>query len=233
MDKTLVPQDEVGLQPLAQSHEADQVERELKALFMKLYADLIRPDERRVNTVGMPHLGPFDQVEQAVKADGLALLRQGVPDAMRYVFKAWRARNPKRGLHMLRLYLQLLWPNSWTMNQLWQLKSGTYPDELAIEDGGDHFLTSRVAVKISAGITDGADVAAMVPALRSVVPARLLLGITIEQVIDSEMAVANGGYQGLVLQQFEGDFDRLDQPWEVGQAAYRGGAIHFVTGDFQ
>lgn len=233
MAKLLEPQERPALQPLVNSHEADQVEAELKALFIRLFEQHIRPSERRVFTLGAPHLGPFDQVEQAVKAEGLALIRQGEPEAMRTIFKAWRGLNPKRGLHMLRLYLQLMWPNSWTMNQMWQLKTGTYPNELSPTDGGNHFLTSRVAVKINANITDGADVAAVLPAMRSVLPARLLLGVTIEQIMESSVGLANGLYQGMVLQRFEGEFDRNDEPLLMSNGAYQGASIHFVEGDFQ
>lgn len=228
----LLEVDQPDLLPLRHSHEANQVEAELKAVFMDLVANYVRERERNIHTLGVPHLGGQDQFERAVKQDGLALLRAGDQRAMRYLFKAWKARNPKRGLHILRLYLQLLWPNSWECNQQWQDKSAPYPTALSDTDGGNHYLTSRVRVKISAGITDGSDVAVVAPALRSVVPAKVLLNVVIEQGLNSEWVVASGAY-GLVFQQFTVAFDRPEDPMAVASGGYLGAQIHTFTGTFQ
>jgi hypothetical protein len=191
-DNPLTPQAAPALAPLVNSQEFDPLEAELKALFIQQFETFIRPTERAINTSGMPHLGPFSQVEQAVKAEGLALVRRTNADeaAMRYVFKAWRAGNPKRGLHMLRIYLQMLWPNGWVVEQMWQDKAQPYPTALVNHDAGNHYLTSRVAVTISGVASDGSDVAIVTPALRSVMPARLLLQVTVAQVLSSEIGMA-------------------------------------------
>lgn len=201
----LIPVVEPDLAPLRNSHEANQVESDLKAIFLEMVEQFIRDDERNIHMLGMPHLGSLEQFERALKQDGLALIRSVDQAAMRYVFKAWKARNPRRGLHMLKLYLRLLWPNSWECTQMWQDRAQTYPAGLVASDGGNHFLTSRVNVKISAGITDGADVATVAPALRSVVPAKVVLNLAIEQVAAAEIAAASAIY-GLVFQQFDASF---------------------------
>jgi hypothetical protein len=167
------------MQPLRESHEADTLESELKALFIELLGDFVRPAERLTNTVGIPHIGAFTQVERAVGAEGLALQRRGDQNAMRYVFRSWRARNPKRGLHMLKTYLQLLWPNGWEMHQQWHKNGAPYTSDMSDTDEGDHYLTSRVMVFVHTATTDGSDVASVAPSLRSVVPARIVLSVQV------------------------------------------------------
>lgn len=202
----LTPQDEPDLGPLRASHEANQIESELKGLFMAMLDAFVRPGEREINTIGTPHLGPFSQVERAVKNEGLALYRRSDEDAMRYLFRAWRARNPKRGLHMLRCYLQLLWPDGWTVDQFYQLKTAPYPESLTTIAHASKFLTSRVRVGIESPDTTGDDVLAAVPALRSVVPARILLQFTMLTRTDNKLALATAMYTGFQFQQFEGTF---------------------------
>ena len=205
-DFPLIPQPEPDLTPLRESHEADVTEAELKGLFMHLLETFIRPAEDEIKTIGIPHIGPLEQFERAVKNEGLALVRRGDEETMRFLFRAWKARNPKRGLHMLRLYLRLLWPEGWRVNQLWCARDGTYPVDLVLSDGGNHFLTSRVNVVISSGVTSGADVDAVAPALRSVVPARIVLSITLEQRSESEIGLCTGFYTGTAIQSFTANF---------------------------
>jgi hypothetical protein len=195
---------DVDLAPLRNSHEATQLEAELKLLFIHLFNQYVRPQERETNTAGTPHLGPFVQVERAVKSEGLSLFRKADDGAMRYLFRSWRARNPKRGLHMLQAYLQLLWPNAITMTQMWAPKTGTYPLALVEADGGNHFLTSRVNVKVSSGSSDGSDIDKIGSSLRSVLPARIMLNIALNQAAESEISLASGAH-GSVVQYFEGN----------------------------
>jgi hypothetical protein len=198
-------QDAADLAPLRESHEADTLETELKALFLQQFATYVRPQERETNTAGTPHIGPFVQVERAVKSEGLALVRKSDDGAMRYLFRAWRANNPKRGLGMLRAYLQLLWPNSFTITQMWAQKLTTYPTVLASEDGGNHYLTSRVNVEISSGSSDGVEVAQLAPSLRSVLPARIVLNISLLQQSQIDVGMTPAAYGGAV-EYFEGSF---------------------------
>lgn len=229
----MTPQDAVELAPLRNSHEADQLETELKALFLLMFETHIRPAERTVNTAGTPHLGPFTQVERAVKAEGLGLKRRGSEQAMRYMFRSWRARNPKRGLHLLRTYLQLLWPNGWSMWQMWCDQYGVYPYDLSKTQAEEHFLTSRVQVEIEAGATDGADVLAVTPAMRSVLPARMLLSITVVSSVFNELAIATGFHSGQYIQVFSGECTRPDDDFGIADGLYLGAAVHTFNGSFQ
>lgn len=92
------------------------------------------------------------------------------------------------------------------MDQLWCARDGTYPVDLVLSDGGNHFLTSRVNVVISSGVTSGADVDAVAPALRSVVPARIVLSITLEQRSESDLGLCTGFYTGTAIQSFTANF---------------------------
>jgi hypothetical protein len=114
-----------SLAPLQRSHDANTLEAELKQLVLFLFETHLRDAERELNVYGVPHLGSLSLIERHVKREGLALIRTE-EQAMRYLYKAWRARNPKRGLHFLRMYLQLLWPNGWIVEQLWQDKNKPY-----------------------------------------------------------------------------------------------------------
>jgi hypothetical protein len=201
----LTAQDEVDLAPLRNSHEASELEAELKGLFIAMLDAFVRPGEREINTLGTPHLGPFSQVEQGVKNEGLALYRRADEDAMRYLFRSWRARNPKRGLHMLRTYLQVLWPGGWAVEQMYQEKAEPYPEALWAQPAADRYRTSRVRVGIESPDTTGDDVLAAVPALRSVVPARILLEfVMLTRIDDGRAALAGGFWPGFQLQRFEG-----------------------------
>lgn len=201
----LNPQGAADLAPLVNSDEADEFEAGLKDLFKLMYDTYIKPSERFINTSGTPHIGPFEQVELAAKSEGLALQRRGGEAAMRYLFRAWRAKNPKRGLHMLRAYLQVLWPNGWTMTQMWQDFEAAYPT-LSVTDGGNHFLTSRINVQIAASSSDGSDVQAAASSLRSVLAARFVLNVSIKQQTEVPLGVAPYMYAGCVFETFSGTF---------------------------
>lgn len=193
------------LLPLVNSHEADQLEHELKQIFIDVFDAYIRSDERYVNVLGVPHLGPRELVEQSLAADGLSIYR-GAHGPGAYLLRSWRAHNPKRGLHLLKTYLQLLWPNVWTATQMWQDKAQPYPTELTEEDEGNHFLTSRVHVSLPSRTTTGSDVNAISSGLRASVPARVVLDLSIFTDEVFEMGMAAVYETGLVARHYEGSF---------------------------
>jgi hypothetical protein len=178
MLKPIAPPD---LAPLEASQAYDETEAQIKQLTMDIVEGYLRAYERELNVYGAPHLGSFELIEKSIKADGLAMVRSNSEPAMRYLFKAWRARNPKRGLHFLRMYLALLWPGAATANQLWQQKDQPYPDALVAGDDiiGDpragHYLTSRVAVEVNDDNETGEGLQAVRRALRSVLGAKFVL----------------------------------------------------------
>jgi hypothetical protein len=192
--------------PLVRSHEADQLEAELKAIFLLMYETYIRPDERYVNVLGMPQHGPRELIEMSLANDGLSIYRgAGVASgAGAYLLRAWRAHNPKRGLHLLRTYLQLLWPNVWTADQMWQDKAEDYPTALSSTDGGNHFLTSRVNVSLPARVTSGGDLNAIQSGLRASLPARMVMELAIASEDSFGIGIATAYVPGFVAQSYEG-----------------------------
>lgn len=192
-EKTPLPK----LYPLDASGEYDDVEAELKRQFITIFEDVLRTQEREINLFGVPHLGSLSLIERHVIRDGLALLRSTDP-SMRYLFKSWRARNPKRGMHFLRTYLQLIFPNNWVVSQLWQDKAKTYPLGLTPKSGVEvdlektHYLTSRVRVLIDTEADDAQGVLSTIPALRSIVPAKFVLEIFLLKQFASEFGLSNG-----------------------------------------
>lgn len=192
--------------PLVGSHEADDLERELKGLFIYLFETLIRSDERYANVLGMPHHGPRELIEASLAADGLSIYRgaEAASGAGAYLLRAWRAHNPKRGLALLKTYLQLLWPNVWKADQMWQDKDEDYPTALVPADGGNHFLTSRVNVALPARVTSGGDLYSIQAGLRASLPARMVMELAIESEENIGIGIANTFYSGVVMQSYEG-----------------------------
>lgn len=171
-----------GLQPLVQSHEADQIEADVKAAIIDVYGSLIAARTARVNVYGMPHRGDFQTVERFIKSDGLAMDRRANGEAfMRELYRGWRARNPRRGLAFLRHYLQLLYPGGATVDQLWQPIGQPYPDAASPGAAPGRFLTSRVRVSLLSEdpITE-AEVARVRGVILSILPARMVLEMFVQ-----------------------------------------------------
>lgn len=80
---------------------------------------------------GSPYLAQSALLTKFALNDGLSLMRaDGDIDRLRYLFKAWRVKNPKRGFHFLRTYLQMLYPDGFTIEQLWQETDKPYTTSL-------------------------------------------------------------------------------------------------------
>ncbi|MDB5768041.1 MAG: hypothetical protein JWQ61_2855 [Collimonas fungivorans] len=187
-----------SLAPLQHSHDANALEAELKQLVLFLFETHLRDAERELNVYGVPHLGSLPLIERHVKREGLALIRTEEP-AMRYLYKAWRARNPKRGLHFLRMYLQLLWPNGWIVEQLWQDKNKSYPTALSsassigsADPSATHYLTSRIRVSIDDEGEMGMNIPMVAPALRAVIAAKYVLQLSLLKRFENEIGLFNG-----------------------------------------
>lgn len=116
------------LYPLQSSHAENDIEAELKALTLELFERLCAKQSFDANVQGMAHLGSFEQVRRLVNQDGLSLLPGSSEEAAtRYLYRAWKARGENgRGLHFLRTYLQMLFPNQCKVEQLWHDKSQPY-----------------------------------------------------------------------------------------------------------
>ncbi|WP_043345122.1 phage tail protein [Cupriavidus basilensis] len=185
------------LGPLQNSWEANEVEAELKQVFLDLFATYLRGDERDLNVYGTAHLGSLDLLARSIKRDGLAVFGDDT-NAVRYLYRAWHARNPKRGLTFLRTYLQLLWPDGWRVEQMWQDKSQSYPTklvargELGANPHDTHYLTSRITVSIDDDNETGVSIPRVLPALRSVMAARFVLDIEVLKRAGNTISVASG-----------------------------------------
>ncbi|HZX81369.1 MAG TPA: hypothetical protein VFE72_10500 [Lysobacter sp.] len=118
------------LLPLEASFAENEVEAELKALFLSIFDSMLAPAMFDVNVLGTPHLGSSELVRRAVNMDGLMLLQGDREEAAtRYLYRAWKSGNTQgRGLHFLRTYLQLLFPNQCRVEQLWQAREAEYPE---------------------------------------------------------------------------------------------------------
>lgn len=121
-----------SLIPLESSFAENDVEDDLKQLFIDIFSAMLAPDVFDVNVLGAAHLGSFDLVRRAVNADGLVLLQGDREEAAtRYLYRAWKSGDVQgRGLHFLRTYLQMLFPNECEVEQLWQDKASPYPKAL-------------------------------------------------------------------------------------------------------
>lgn len=167
------------------------MEAELKALFIAMFDQFVRPGLTAMSTLGAPHLGDVDQLERAVKVDGLALQRGDASEpSMRYLHKAFRSRNPKRGLHMLRTYLQVLLGSNWTMDQMWQASGAAYPEDLSATQESGRYLTSRVYLEVVTSSSLGSP-ELLAQSLRSVIPARIVLQVSLRSLpINSTLRMA-------------------------------------------
>lgn len=196
----MLPIDSPDLLPLRNSAEYDQLESELKAIFLAVFNGMIRARERSLNLYGMPHLGDSELLERNLKADGLAVIRRDA-SSLSFLLKSWRSRNPKRGLGFLQTYLQTVFPNDWTVDQLWHpiATADAYPaHRKAPADPQTHFLTSRVRVGIDVSVVTSSDLTMMARALRSTLAARLVLEIILSQRVRTEFRIANG-FGGRIL----------------------------------
>lgn len=105
---------------LEASYAENGVEEDLKQLCLDLFRDHLSSLVFDENVLGAAHLGSFDLVRRSVNSDGLVLLQGDREEAAtRYLYRAWKSGDCQgRGLHFLRTYLQLLFPNDCDVNQM-------------------------------------------------------------------------------------------------------------------
>jgi hypothetical protein len=202
-----------ALAPLVESAEFDQLEADKKAVFLSVFASMLRPGFDRVDRYGIPHRGGFGVVERFVKAAGLALERQTSQEAfMSELYRAWVARNPKRGTAFLRAYLQLLWPGRWTLDQLHIGLGQDYPRAATVGAGTDRILTSRLLLTLElAGDETGDVLSKMTGSFKAVLPARLVLDTAVGQTYESTLRLANL-MDETEIEEFEGTADNVGAP---------------------
>lgn len=165
------------LRALQQSFDPGDYRDAIKRLTIDLFREHLGADVFDANVLGMAHLGTFDLVRRFIQADGLGMLRSDREDAAtRYLYRAWKKADAQgRGLHFLRTYLQLLYPNEWQVHQLEQDKSKPYPEDTRPATGrSTHFLTSRLDILIDANSKNAPLLGSFVPTISSVLPARFV-----------------------------------------------------------
>jgi hypothetical protein len=141
------------LTPLAESFAENEQEDAIRRLMLKIYRDLLAEDEFDISVLGVAHLGSARLVSRSITRDGLTMIGDaGREERTRYLYRAWNSGNKRgRGLHFLRTYLQMQFPNQWIVRQMWHDKAqaASYPEQLREDAGdGENFLTSRIRVRI-------------------------------------------------------------------------------------
>lgn len=118
--------------PLEGSFAENEIEADLKKLFLDLFGTCLASDSFDANVLGAAHLGSLDLVRKAVNTDGLVLLQGDREEAAtRYLYRAWKSGDVQgRGLHFLRTYLQMLFPNGCEVHQLVHEHGHEYPTML-------------------------------------------------------------------------------------------------------
>lgn len=176
-----------SLIPLESSFAVNEQEKELKDLFIAVFRAYLSSQAHDVNVSGCAHLGSFDSIKKTINADGLTILQGDREEyATRYLYRAWQARDTNgRGMHFLRTYLQLLFPNTCQVAQLWQAKNKPYPQDLhsVLEmdsegnywepDPENYWLTSRVEIALDLTVTTRS-ILTLTNIFRSILPARLV-----------------------------------------------------------
>lgn len=165
---------------LEHSYTNNDMERELKELFLKLFKDMLGEDAFNAFVLGSPHLGSFNLVRKNINSDGISLLQSAVEEtATRYLYRAWKSGDvQKRGLHILRMYIKLLFGNLAEVTQLQHSIHEVYPTKLVDYDPKvglyeDHYLTSRVYVDIDSSLADES-IKRIASSVQSVLPARFV-----------------------------------------------------------
>lgn len=173
---SVVPQ----MLPLERSFTQNLFEKELKALFISLFKSKLGDQSFNAFVLGSPHLGSFDLVRQCVNSDGISLLQSnGEEIATRYLYRAWKSGDvQKRGLHILRMYIKLLFGNLAEVTQQQHSVNEIYPNHLIDYDPAvglypDHYLTSRVYVDIDTSLADES-IKRIASSVQSLLPARFV-----------------------------------------------------------
>lgn len=178
------------MNPLLNSFTNGEVEADLQALFVRLYEETLATVDDEVNVYGAPHLGTLELIRRNLAQDGISVLNNVTEDGLRYLFRAWRFQNPRRGTHFLETYLRVLFGDVYEINQLYQKIGGVYPNDLVTmndilltgESESDYFLTSRLRVDLTTSEVPER----VVSALRTVVAARMVLEVRIAQAARSD-----------------------------------------------
>ena len=183
--------------PLKNSHATDDIEAELYQLALDLFKQFENQAFDAINA-GAGHLCTLDLVRRSMTSDGLAVIKSDIEELVtRYLYRAWIAANEQgRGLHFLRTYMQMLFPNNWIIQQLQQPKVDLYPSPRLTgwtpgsEVYEGYFLTSRLRIGVDAQHPESETLPRVAPALTSVIPARFLPKFALYKRMESDVRFA-------------------------------------------
>lgn len=199
------------LKPLENSFAYDAVEKELKDLFIQLYKENLGQQTFDTCVLGVPHLGSFELVQKTINRDGLSLLRNSAEEtATRYLYRAWKSGDiQKRGLSILKIYLQLLFGSLAQVTQLQHPKSGaTYPQAVSeyFHNTGlspNNFLTSRIYVDVDTSLASES-IKSISSSIQSALPARFVPEIRFKTFTTKSQMSFNFAAVGNMTVQFDG-----------------------------
>lgn len=175
-----------ALGPLANSNAANELEAAFQDIFLAVFERMLRPSIVAIETQAVAHRANTGVIRQAITADGLAMERHDAEEAhIRQLYRAWRARNPRRGLHFITQYLQLLWPEEWEVTQLWHAPDQPYPQGVSLIAQDGYYLTSRILVAVAVDDPTGVALLKLKSSFRSVLAARIVIMLALLRRIDS------------------------------------------------
>lgn len=171
------------LAPYEQSFAFDDLEKDIQAIFIKVFNELYGDIVNDIHHYGMPHLGSPAVIERFTKQDGLAVLRRpsSNDEIMRVIYSNWKSLASKRGLAFLEFVLQMLWADQWEVRRLYHsiAMADLYPTVATVQPVEDSFLTSRITISMDSDV-DFSEVSELAPTLFRLVPANIVAQISSE-----------------------------------------------------
>lgn len=175
------------LKALENSFTVNDEEKELRDLFIQVFRETLSAKVYDLNVSGATHLGSFESIKHSINADGLTILQGDREEsATRYLYRAWQARDRNgRGMHFLRTYLHLLYPNACQVAQIWQDKDKEYTKGMHsvlemdsegnayVPDPEKQWLTSRLEIALDLTVTNRS-ITTLTSIFRAILPARLV-----------------------------------------------------------
>lgn len=177
-ESSQVPQ----LKALQNSYTNNDLEREIKELFIDLFKTHLGEESFNAFVLGAQHLGSYSLVQKSINEDGLVLINSDIIEATtRYLYRTWKSGDvQKRGIHITRMYLRLLFGDHAEVSQLQQPIEQEYPapyfleeydPEIGLKEG--YFLTSRINLDVDFSLSDK-PVKQVVNSIQSVIPAKFV-----------------------------------------------------------
>jgi hypothetical protein len=137
------------LTALERSHSVNDVEKQLKQLFIAIFDDLLLDKFTDASYLGAPTHASFEQLKISAAFSGLEHITTGLTKVqLQHLYKIWSTRNQDRGFYFFNAILQAFFPNRFTIAQVWHSKALTYPSNPLPANDPDAFLTSRINITI-------------------------------------------------------------------------------------